>query len=174
MQRPFRLPWPSIILVLCFAFSTQTISQESKSPLVVFLVRHAEKANTSLDAPLTPDGIARAHTLATTLRDADITEIHSSDYQRTRDTASPLAKLLSLPVQLYDPRELSPLVAMLTEKGGRHLVVGHSNTTPSLAKLLGGASGSAINEKEEFDRLYIITIDPKGSTTTVLLRYGTP
>ena len=174
MQIPAKLPWHSIVLVLSLALFTRAISQETQSPLVVFLVRHAEKADTSTDAQLTPAGTARAQQLATILRDAGIKEIHSSDYSRTRNTAAPLAKLLSLPVKLYDPRKLSPLVTKLKAIGGRHLVVGHSNTTPNLAKLLGGTSGPAIIEKTEFDRLYIITIDQDKEVSTVLLRYGTP
>jgi hypothetical protein len=52
------------------------------------------------------------------------------------------------------------------------LIVGHSNTTPELTKLLGGDSGTEINEKGEYDRLYIVTIGKDGTVNSVILRYG--
>jgi hypothetical protein len=50
-------------------------------------------------------------------------------------------------------------------------VVGHSNTTTELVTLLGGEPGTEIEESSEYDRLYILTINPSG-VTTLLLRYG--
>ena len=76
-------------------------------------------------------------------------------------------------VELYDTHNLLSLVEALKKTGGRHLVVGHSTTTPQAVKLLGGKPGSNINEEREYDRLYVVTQDRKGVTTsTVLLRYG--
>ena len=49
---------------------------------------------------------------------------------------------------------------------------GHSNTTPSLAGLLGGEPGSKIDEAGEYDRLYVITVDKDGTAQSLLLRYG--
>jgi len=34
--------------------------------------------------------------------------------------------------------------------------------------------GTEINEAGEFDRLYIVTADPSGRASTVLMRYGKP
>ena len=42
----------------------------------------------------------------------------------------------------------------LTRDGLRHLVVGHSNTTPPLVELFGGDAGPPIDEASEYDRLY--------------------
>ena len=61
----------------------------------------------------------------------------------------------------------------MRKTGGRHLVVGHSNTTPSVVELLGGDPGSKI-EKTEYDRLYIVTIGADGAVSTLLIRYGAP
>jgi len=55
---------------------------------------------------------------------------------------------------------------------GRHLVLGHSNTTPQLVEALGGEPGAPIEEME-YDRLYIVTL-MDGRTSTVLLRFGSP
>ena len=145
---------------------------EPAEPLVVFLVRHAEKVDSSADPELSPEGVQRAADLAATLADAGVERIHSSDYIRTRDTAAPLAAALGLELEIYDPRDLPSLVALLREAGGRHLVVGHSNTTPNAVELLGGEPGPAVVEATEYDRLYAVTVGGDGAVSTALLRYG--
>lgn len=105
------------------------------------------------------------------LADVKIQYLHSTDYIRTKKTASPLAEKSSLKVDHYNAGDLPALVQKLKGQGGRHLVVGHSNTTPKLVKLLGGEAGSKINDKE-YDRLYILTFLKNGDISTVMMRYG--
>ena len=137
----------------------------------VVLVRHAEKESSEEDPALSSTGQQRAQKLASLLQDAGIEQIWSSDYRRTRDTAAPLSTLLGIEVLLYDPRNLPGLVDRLRRDGHNALVVGHSNTTPELASLLGGETHGTIDEKTEYDRLYLLNIS-KATTTTTLLRYG--
>ena len=66
------------------------------------------------------------------------------------------------------------MIDRLKAAGGRHLVVGHSNTVPDLVERLGGDGGEAIEEAGEYDRLYIVTLKREGRASTVLLRYGEP
>jgi broad specificity phosphatase PhoE len=146
-------------------------SESEAEPATVFLVRHAEKTGEEKDPGLTESGVARAADLATTLRDAGIEYILSSDYRRTRDTAIPLAETLGVSIEIYDPRDLPGLATRLAELGGRVLVVGHSNTTPAVAELLGGESGPPIDEAEH-DRLYVLSMGIDGMVSTVLIRYG--
>ena len=145
-----------------------------KEPLVVFLVRHAEKLDASRDPVLTAAGKRRANELASTLRSAKLSQVHSTDLIRTRETAAPVAAVHNLPVQLYDARDLPAFVTKLRQTGGRHLVVGHSTTTPGLVKLLGGEAQADFDEAGEFDRLYVLTVGTNGQTIVVLLRYGQP
>ena len=77
-------------------------------------------------------------------------------------------------VQVYDHRDLPGLVETIRKTGGRHLVVGHSNTTPPLAELLTGDASTAINEEGEFDRLYVLTVGKNGEASSILMRYGEP
>ena len=163
------------LLMLMFVSATAvTVEAQEQKALVVFLVRHAEKEAGGSDPALSKSGQQRAEQLANVVRDSAIAHVHSSNYLRTRSTAAPAAKQMDLPVQTYNPRDLKGMAAQLRATGGRHLVVGHSNTTPALVKLLGGEPGKPINEKGEYDRLYIVTIATDGSVSSILMRYGTP
>ncbi len=169
----------AFFFLICFAVLAVSCQPQQNEPAVhqtisteIFLVRHAEKTADKDDPALTQRGQARALLLADMLKDAKITQIHSSDYTRTRDTAAPLAKQLGLDVQIYDPRDLTGMAERLRKSGGRHFVVGHSNTTPQLTELLGGDGGTPIVEATEYDRLYYITIAKDGGVTTALLRFG--
>jgi phosphohistidine phosphatase SixA len=159
-------------LIGCSAKPDSVPAASEHEPLVVFLVRHGEKADVSKDPELSPAGRERAAALATALRSAEIEHVHSSDFIRTRDTAAPIATEYGLEVELYDPRDLTSLVDKLRRIGGRHLVVGHSNTTPQMVESLGGEPSSVIHEESEFDRLYIVTIGRDGEASSVMLRYG--
>lgn len=140
--------------------------------LEVFLVRHGEKVDQSRDPELSPAGYLRAATLAHALQDVDIEFVHSTDFIRTRKTAEPLAAIKGLETELYDQSDLKSLVEEMRREGGLHLVVGHSNTTPRMVELLGGDPGTEIDEYDEYDRLYLVSVHPKGEARTVLLRYG--
>jgi probable phosphoglycerate mutase len=152
---------------------------------VIFLVRHAERAddgdmNPAMamdpqmreDPPLSEAGRIRASLLAEMLRDAGITHIHSTDYRRTRETAQPTSAATGVEAAIYDPSDLDAFAVELRSAPGRHLVVGHSNTTHSLVEALGGDPGLSI-EALEYDRLYLVTVD-EGVARTVLLRFGDP
>jgi phosphohistidine phosphatase SixA len=162
------------LLAIAFTLVVPAVQASEHEPLVVFLVRHGEKADLGEDPELSAAGRERAAILARTLRSAEIEYVHSSDFIRTRATAEPTAVEHGLEVELYDPRDLPALVAKLRGTGGRHLVVGHSNTTPPMVELLGGRPGPAIDEKGEYDRLYIVTVGGNGAAISVMMRYGEP
>jgi len=147
-------------------------SQAAPKPDAIFLVRHAEKTAEKTDPGLTKAGKARAVALADRLEDEGITHIHSSDYIRTRDTAAPLAERLGLEVEIYDAGDLPGIAAKLKAMPGRHLVVGHSNTTPQLTELLGGDGGEPIVEATEYDRLYVVTMGKGEPVKSYLTRFG--
>jgi len=161
----------TVLLWGCIPVSENGESGKKGDILVVFLVRHAEKVDESIDPDLSEDGYLRAKELARTLADASIEQVHSSGFIRTKETARPVADLFGLEIELYNPKDLYEIADQLKAAGGRHLVVGHSNTTPALVEILGGDPGSPIKEKNEYDRLYILTIT-EDDVNTVLLRYG--
>ena len=135
----------------------------------VLLVRHAETAAGD-DPELSEQGRLRAERLAGLLAEEGIERILATDTRRARATASPLARRLGLELEIYDPRALPDLAAELRRDGGVVLVVGHSNTTPALVRLLGGDPDTPIRH-DEYDRLYRIEL-VDGETT--LDRYSAP
>ena len=149
-------------------------SHASSEPVVVYLVRHAEKADDGTnDPPLSLAGQIRVRVLQDLLADARLTHVHTTDWRRTRDTAEPIAESAGLDVAVYDPRGLDSLARSIRSMPGRHLVVGHSNTTPTLVAALGADPFGAIHEME-YNRLYIVTIPPGAPPAVSLLRFGEP
>lgn len=156
---------------------TLTVPDAVEPATIVYLVRHAEKQISSgemmsKDPDLTAPGVARAKDLARLLQDAGIQYVYSSDYKRTRNTAQPIADLLGLEVQIYDPRKSEELVQQIQSNAGRYLVVGHSNSTPNLVKLLGGEAGEPIDDATEYDRLYTMVLQDGVAPVTLRTRYG--
>ena len=91
----------AVTLIGCSS-KPDTVSSESKhKPLMVFLVRHGEKADLSDDPELSTAGKERAAALARNLRSAEIEYVHSSNFIRTRDTAAPTANEYGLNTPLH-------------------------------------------------------------------------
>ncbi len=122
-----------VLFTVCFVGST--VAQKK----TIILVRHAEKADaTSQDPELSAEGKARAERLAKIVKRYKPGAIYSTDFKRTRDTGAPLASRRKLQIQTYDPKKPNELIDMIMKtKTKRFLVVGHSNTVPGLANLLG-------------------------------------
>ncbi|MEJ7807658.1 MAG: pre-peptidase C-terminal domain-containing protein [Telluria sp.] len=154
----------SIALVMA-ALAPSFASADAK---FIYLTRHAEKSATGTDPVLTPEGVTRANNIAATLKKSGITGIYSTNTVRTKQTAQPLSTILNLPVQTYDDTQLATFAAQLKALPGNTLVVGHSNTTPELIRLLSGDIVPAIAETE-FDRLYQVAIGQDGDVTTTLM-----
>ncbi len=140
------------------------------APDAVYIVRHAEK-EPGHDPDLSPAGRKRAAVLVDRLEGVQLTAIYTTQTKRARQTAAPIAQKLNLPILHYDSAQLSAFAEQLRARGGRALVVGHSNTVPKLVGYLGGEAGSAIDEASEYDRLYVITFDA-GESISELQRYG--
>lgn len=137
-------------------------------PALIVLVRHAETVHDdSRDPALSDAGLQRAERLAVLLADAGFTRVHSSPYRRTLQTAGRVAAAVGEDVVEYDPRALPDVAASLMAQPGRHLVVGHSNTTPMLVELLGGDPGPPISE-DEHGRIYVLVPGTDGMVTLVL------
>lgn len=164
IRRNFVVLAAGILLTAC----AMTASQPDAT---YYLVRHAEKTKDKKDPALTEVGEKRAQDLAERFKNTPLTKIYSSDYKRTRDTAAPVAAAKGLKVTLYDPRDLEKFSKNVLSETGHILIVGHSNTTPSLSGLLGGQSGDPIVEATEYDRFYIIARNGKNIESRIE-KYG--
>ena len=146
----------SILLLIALLFAPG-----AKAQTTVFIVRHAEKADSkSKDPDLSEAGNARAQALARMLKDAGITRIFATEFKRTQQTAAPLAKMLGLEVKSLAANDAAKLVTALHDENGNALVVGHTNTIPDLIKALGTTTPIAIGENE-YDDLFVVQLGEK-------------
>ena len=147
-----------ILLISCFMLGCAAGGAKSQG-FQLYLVRHAEKqADAGRDPHLTTSGHQRARKLAGWLQDKSITDIWSSDYFRTRETAQPFADSVGSQLKIYDPRKLEQLATRLLQANHNALVVGHSNTTPELARILCQCDIEDM-EESEYDRLIVVDVD---------------
>jgi phosphohistidine phosphatase SixA len=133
-----------VYLAGCAAGPQSGGADKLNSARLVFLVRHTEREGEGEDPPLTRPGEARAQALAATLRDAGITAIITTQWQRTRDTAKPLAAILKITpevVPVYDGKAAENSLAVAAfvrrRKDEVVLVVGHITVTGVIAALGG-------------------------------------
>ena len=127
----------------------------------IFFVRHAEKATTGgEDMDLSDAGRARAESLATLLKDAEISAIYTTEFKRTQQTAAPLAKALHLDPATIPAKDQAGLIAKLRGSSGNVLVVGHGNTIPDLLKTLGITTSVNIADND-YDNLFIVLLEEK-------------
>ena len=177
-----------IVVSIIFAmamFCQSAVAQDDFKPITVFLIRHAEREEEpKQDPPLSKEGIARSQALAQLLSNAGIKAILTSQYNRTKQTAEPLATKLGLTITPFtlkvnpsNPRQVSEeSTAAVTNKileyaGQSVLVIGHGNSIPDVIKMLGGDVVPTMDE-QKFDDLFIVTVYAKGKAKVVQLKYG--
>jgi len=144
-------------------FSAASGQTAPSDPGVVFLVRHAERADAGMasakmagaDPELSDAGKARAASLAALLKDAKITAIFTTEYKRTRDTAQPLAAATGITAAAVDSKDAVSLIDRVKASAGNVLVVGHSNTLPDIIKALGIGEPVSIAD-DQFDNLFVV------------------
>lgn len=157
-----------LLYLLTCSLAGCAITPGSGDSYNLYLVRHAEKqADGSRDPSLTEVGKQRAQQLANWFQDKDIRDIWSSDYIRTRNTAGPSLSRLGLSglgfsgpgheLRIYDPDELVSLSVTLLQIQHNAIIVGHSNTTPELARLLCQCVIDDMDDSE-YDRLIVISV----------------
>ncbi|MEP6617744.1 MAG: phosphoglycerate mutase family protein [bacterium] len=152
-------------------------AQSAAAPTTVIVVRHAEKAaEPAADPPLNAAGKARADALVDLVKDAGITAIVSTQFQRTRQTAAPLAAKLGITTEIADARlpQHPRLVAdsvLAKYRGKTVLVVGHSNTVAAIVAALGAPLPASVCDAE-YDNAFVVTIPANGAATVTHLHYG--
>lgn len=143
-----------LIVLISLSFIMPAVAEENYS---IYLVRHAEKQKNVENPSLTRCGQQRAKQLASILAQVNISQVYSTRYQRTRQTATPTAKENNLAIQDYNPKYLAQLAIQLQKRKQNTLVVGHSNTTPQLAELLVKEKIAPLSE-DDYQQLYQIQV----------------
>lgn len=153
----------SFLLIIFVLLSFSTYSQENEKS-TYFLIRHAEKnrADAKNENPnLNMIGKKRAIKWRQILTDFGIDAIYSTNYNRTLETAKPIAKSKNLKIKTYHPFKIDMEDFYAETKGKNVLIVGHSNTTAAFAnKLIGDEIYSEIKDDNNAN-LYIVTIEGK-------------
>lgn len=150
-------------IVLWFIAAVLLAGGAAAQKKTFILVRHAEKdisaAADRVDPDLTQIGRERAVRLVATIKRYKPGAIYSSDFKRTRDTASPMAARRKKDVQIYDPKKLTELLTtMMVSKTKRFLVVGHNTTTPALANLIIKEDKYKALSEAEYGKIWIIKL----------------
>jgi phosphohistidine phosphatase SixA len=166
---------PAALLALFLVFAAPAAAQQT-----VFLVRHAERADggqagaaamvtPQTDPPLSAAGHERAARLAAILRSADIKQVWTTEFLRTKQTAAPTAEALKLQLGPVSARDVDGLILRVTAAKANVLVV-HSNTVPDILKRLGIKETITIADTE-YDNLFIVVRPAAGDPTLIRMRF---
>ncbi|MBX3702804.1 MAG: histidine phosphatase family protein [Steroidobacteraceae bacterium] len=171
-RRPFLAPvWIAALAgVVLLALGAWLLSAASTT--TVFVMRHAEKAAIpGDDPPLSPVGENRALVLAEYFgrapKELGLDCIIVSEFKRTQDTVRPLANRLGIPVIVVPAQDSKRAArrALGEYRGGRVLIVGHSNTVPALVEELSGRKIPEMSE-QEYGVVYVVAV-PRFSRAAV-------
>ena len=163
------------VLLVCGVMAGSAASAAADQ--VIFVVRHAERADggagapaAGSDPPLSATGTARAMRLAAMLASADVKHIFTTEFARTRQTAAPLAEATKIKAAAISAKDLPGLAQQVRAAEGNVLVVGHSNTVPELLTQLGVQPAITIADNE-YDNLFVVVRPAAGPPTLIRLRY---
>jgi phosphohistidine phosphatase SixA len=150
--------------------------------MIVFVLRHADR--TEEDALKSPEGFERAKLLARILSEMRIGTAYLSDTARANATLQPLKDVLgdklevkTVPLDEHAPaphvHEIIAAVTALLPANTTAVVVSHAGTVEPIIKGLTGKTVSDIG-KDEFDKLFVLSVTAAGAGTVAMLRYGAP
>jgi len=168
-----------------FAFAVAfalSFAEFASAQRAIIVVRHAEKETVlaakktfeDKDMPLSDLGKERAKALAEHLKDAGVDAIYTSFAKRTQLTAEPLAKALEIKPTVLGRDSIKNL-------GERHkddvvLIVAHSGGSLGVPQVIdeitGKKNGIAIEELDEFDKLFVLIPKKDGTWGIVRSKYG--
>jgi broad specificity phosphatase PhoE len=156
-----------VVVAVLSAFPSVAYAQRA-----VFVVRHADRLDDSDDSPLSAAGKERAQRLAALLKDVGITVIYTSQFQRTMQTAEPLARALKLSPVSLPTADQEGLVKRIRAQHRQDvvLIVGHQTSVPALLKLFGHSEDLTL-AAAEYDNLFIVVPTGGGRPTVLRLRY---
>jgi broad specificity phosphatase PhoE len=178
-RRTFLAPLWLLALGFIVLVATAFAYWNSANTTTIVLIRHAEKqVNADNDAPLSSEGELRAARLAQMFGDASpygrIGNIYVTDTRRTQQTAAGVAQRLGIAPKVVPAKTSAGDLAnqLLGEnRGGRALVVGHSNTVPDIVAALADQDNVPPIADDEFDTIYVVSVPTIGHATVLRLKY---
>jgi broad specificity phosphatase PhoE len=177
-RRPFLAPFWVMWLLVLVAVAIALFAYRSATITTVVVVRHAEKELVTIeDPPLAASGERRAERLAQMFGTAGgpghIEGIYVTNTRRTQQTAAPLAARLGIRPSVLAASTSADSIASQVRRehrGGRALVVGHSNTVPEIVKALSGEDVPPIAD-DEYDNVYVVSVPTFGHANVLRLKY---
>ena len=142
------------------ALSESTATATKLTTTTVYLVRHAEKhLDQGRDPELTEAGATRSKRWADVFSNQTLDNVYSTNTKRTLSTALPIAESQNTQVKLMEamPTNLPELIS--THQGKSILMVGHSNTLPSLVNAMIGEERYSDLDESNYSTLFIVTIN---------------
>lgn len=168
---------PFLIFLISFLSSGEQLEVNSKAHLqekftTYYFIRHAEKDESdpkNKDPELSAAGLERTKKWIEVFKEVQFDLIFSTNYSRTRTTASAIADSQKKKVEIYDPKMLFEPGFQKQTKGKTILVVGHSNTNPAFVNMILEEKKYRDIDEKESGSLYIVTIGPNGKKTSQVL-----
>ncbi|WP_412561134.1 histidine phosphatase family protein [Winogradskyella sp. MIT101101] len=136
-----------------------------------YLIRHAEKDTSDKedkDPHLSEAGKTRADKWAKHFEGIALDAVYSTNYNRTKETATPTAKSKNLELTFYDPRNMDAKEFMAQTEGKTVLIVGHSNTTPMFTNAILGKKKYEMMQEDDNASLYKVTVTEDAKTSELL------
>ena len=155
------------LFLIFFISSCQSTGNIDSKETQIILVRHAEKLK-GKNPGLSKEGQSRAKALVGVAEKFEVRAILSSNYNRTRATAQPLATHLNLQVNTdFSPVDFNSMLKFILKNhnGQAVLVVGHSNTIPAFTSHVSAEKKYPDLDEAEFGKLFLIRFN--GSKKTV-------
>ena len=153
---------------------------ESQVTTTVIITTHAElETDLSSNSGLSDEGIKRANRLASTLSSVDVIAgldaIYTTSYRSTQETAEPISRRLSLPINIVDQDVSEVFIESIIDdhSGQIVLIVSHPENLPGLIVQLQGSKKINIESLINNDQLFIVTVPWFGKVKTLQLTYGT-
>lgn len=154
--------------IVLFINTLHGFSQNSGDTQFYF-IRHAEKVKDgSKDPLLTKKGQERALYWAEVFKNVEFDLVYSTQTSRTISTAKPSADKDSLEIQFYDHKKIDILALARNNPGKKILIVGHSNSTPTLVNNLIGENRYEEIAHSNNSNLYIVNYSPEKSDVSLL------
>lgn len=158
------------IIILLVILCAQNAFAQRETTTIVFL-RHAEKGYIGSDPHLTEKGEAQAACIAEMLSFLDITTVYSSPYNRTRQTAQPIADNFDVEVQEYEPSNDRFIDEVKKKHNGEVIVVvGHSNTIPLYLNAVIGTSDYQPMAEDEYDKIFVVVTTSYSPVEVITLK----